>query len=248
MKEISVLGIKMNDLSLREALRAADDYMESSRLNTICFLNTELLLKTKDDLELKSAIQGMDMPVAGSVDILSAGGITSRSRRKEVEGNFLIREILHRLAQGKRKVFLLGTSQDALVHMREQFLSVDNKLTFFGSFALDGPEKSNDAIINEINSVVPDVIISVIPSPKQELLMAESRNMVNSSYWVSLQPEMLENLKKVEKKKKKNVLSEFINRFIFRTTVKNYAGAGEKSEKSEKTDGPEKSEKTEMPD
>lgn len=220
MKEISVLGIKMNDMSLREALREAEGYMENFRLNTICFLNTELLMKAKDDMGLRSAIQGMDMHVAGSVEILSAGGISARSRRKEVEGNFLLRELIRRLAYEKSKVFILGGSQDELVHMREVLLKVENKLTFFGSFALDGPEVSNDAIINEINSVVPDVIVSMIPSPEQELLMAESSNMVNAKFWVSIQPEILEALAADSVQKKGFV--DFINRFLFRRTVKKY--------------------------
>lgn len=220
MKEISVLGIKMNDMSLREALREVDEYLESFRLNTICFLNTELLMKSKDDLSLRNAIQSMDMIVAGSAEILTAGGITAHSRRKEVEGNFFLRELIRRLAYEKRKVFIMGKSQEELVHMREVFLKVENKLTFFGSFALDGPEISTDAIINEINSVVPDVIISMIPSPDQELIMAENSSMVNAKFWLAIQPETLETLT-VNSGQKKG-FADFINRLLFRRTVKKF--------------------------
>lgn len=220
MKEISVLGITMTDYSLREALRLAESYMDGNVLNTICHLNTDLLMKAKDDQELKAAVAGMDMLVPGAVGILEAGGILSMSRRREVEGNFFIREFLKRLARERRKIFLLANTQEELVAMRALLLSMEKKLTFFGSFTYDGPEVSQFAVVNEINSVVPDVIISMVPSPGQEKLMYECRQMVNARVWISFQEGMLK--EKEGKGGKTFSLTEFIDRFIFKRTVKKY--------------------------
>lgn len=220
MKEISVLGITMTDYSLREALRAAEEFLESGPLNTMCFLNKELLMKAKDDVSLRNAVQSMDVLLVGNTDILLAGGIATGSRKKEVKENFLMRELLKRLAKEKRKIFLLGESDQALVELRTKLLDIDSGLTFFGSFAFDGPEVSELAIINEINSVVPDVIISLLPSPKQELLMSRNAGMINARLWLSLQQEVLE-VKKGQGIGRSFIL-DFIDRYIFKKTVERF--------------------------
>jgi|GEM_PF-1935705 len=220
MREISVLGISMRDLSLREGLRECDGFMKSGSLSTICFLNTDLLMKAKDDDALRDAIQGMDMLVAGSTDILLSGGVTARSRIKEVKGNFFLRELLKRFAREKKKIFIIGNSDDELVLMREKLLQFASGITFFGSFIYGENEVSGDAIINAVNSVLPDVIISLVESPAQELLMEHSRMMVNSRVWIALRPETLDNTGGGRQAGSR--LLRFIESRIFKRTVKKF--------------------------
>ena len=214
----------MVDHTLRESLRLVGEYLEKGSLSTVCFVSNDLLMKAKDDEELKNAIEGMDLSIASTTQILEAGGIRSVSRIREVEGDYFLRELLKRLAREKKKIFLLGNTQEELVALREQFLSVAGKLTFFGSFALDGPETSEDTIVNAINVIIPDVIISSVDSPRQEMLMASSRSMVNARLWVSLQPEVREALTKGGKSG--GFLGSVIDRLIFKRTVKRYDDNG----------------------
>jgi len=220
MKEISVLGILMTDYSLRESLRLAESYMDGNTLNTICYLNTELMLLAKDDADLRNAVSGMDLLVPGSTEILKAGGILSMSRHREVEGNFFLREVLKRFAKERRRIFLLANTQEELVMMRSSLLQIEQKLTYFGSFTYDGPERSDFAVVNEINSVVPDVIISMVPSPGQEILMNEYARMVNAKLWISLQPGVLKHVN--DEKKRSNIFTKFLDKIIFRRTVKKF--------------------------
>lgn len=220
MREISVLGISMRDMSLREGLRECDGFMKGGSLSTVCFLDTDLLMKAKDDDTLRNAIQGMDMLVAGSTDILRGGGVTARSRIKEVRGNFLLRELLKRFAHEKKKIFIIGNSDDELVLMRERLLQFSNRITFFGSCIYGENEVSEDAVINAVNSVLPDVIISMIESPAQELLMERSCKMVNSRIWIALRPETLDNTGAGHKSGVG--LLKFIESRIFRRTVKKF--------------------------
>jgi len=219
MREISVLGVSIADRSLRESLRLLGVYMEEEGLRTVCFLTTDLLMKAKDDKSLKEALEGMDLPVTGSVQILEAGGIKSATRKREVEGNYFLRELIKRLAREKKKIFLIADTQDALVSLREQLLLMEGKLTFFGSYSFDGPEVSDDAVINEINTVIPEVVISASASPRQELIMHGAKDMINARLWISLQDETVKALGSYNKK---GFLSEIIDKLIFKRTVKKY--------------------------
>ena len=67
------------------------------------------------------------------------------------------------------------------------------------------------------------MIISAASSPEQEHLMHNSRNMVNSRVWISLQPEVL---KKLGDRKRGGFLSDIIDRLIFKRTLKNFDDKG----------------------
>jgi N-acetylglucosaminyldiphosphoundecaprenol N-acetyl-beta-D-mannosaminyltransferase len=218
MKEISVLGVGMTDRSLRESLRLVSELFSKDGLGTVSFIGTDLLIRAKDDAGLKDALENMDLLVPASVEILEAGGITSVTRHREVAGNYFLTELLKKLAKEKKKIFLIADTQDELVSLREQLLQSAKKLTFFGSFAFDGPDRSEDAVINAINSVIPDVIISVVSAVSQEKLMYSSRSMVNAGVWVSLLGQVRDSLGN----KRRFFLSSVIDRFIFKRTLKRF--------------------------
>lgn len=202
-------------------MRRVQDFLGNERLDTICYLDRELMVKASDDEQLKSAICEMDLLIPGNVDILRAGGVKSKSREKEVEGNFFLREILKKLAREKKRVFIVADTQDDLVRLREQLLLIEGRLTFFGSFAYDDLAGTDDAIINEINSVVPDVILSQISNASQEVLMSKSKLMANATLWLALQPSSLAT-PIVKKQRFPNQMLSFIDRVIFKRAVNQF--------------------------
>lgn len=221
MREISVLGVAVRDYSLREALRQVQDYMKDGVLNTVCYLDMDLLMKARDDSNLKDAIEGMDLLVPGNKEILQAGSLNYGSREREVEGNFFLREVLKRLAKEKRRVFIVADTQEDLVLLREQLLATQPRLTFFGSFSYnDAVGVPEDAVINEINSVIPDVIISRVSSPAQELLVMNGKMMVNAKLWIALQSQSVQ-APSAGTGSKPGFL-EFVKRHIFKRAVNKF--------------------------
>ena len=222
MNIYNVLGVSIEDKSLRQQLEFAFGSLENKSLNTVCLLDTELLMKIKDDETAKAAVMAMDMLVAGSTELLKSGGITSKSRFKEVESGLFLQGFLKKLGHDKKKIFLIGSSQEELKHLREVLLSIENRLTFFGSATYGNDDTSADGVVNNINSVLPDVIISMAESPKQELLVSENRAMVNAAMWVCLQPGNLEIAQGHMGRMKKFI--NYLENRIFRRTVKQFDG------------------------
>ena len=44
--------------------------------------------------------------------------------------------------------------------------------------------RSEEEIINEINSLEPDCILSVLPSPKQEEFIKDNKSYINARVWM----------------------------------------------------------------
>ncbi|MGN0427249.1 MAG: glycosyltransferase, partial [Agathobacter sp.] len=46
-------------------------------------------------------------------------------------------------------------------------------------------------VVNEINSATPDVIVSLLPSPGQEIFLQENRDKLSAKIWYGLGRELL---------------------------------------------------------
>ncbi len=227
MRRIKVLGIELRDYSVRESMKLITQYLNNGSLDTVGLLTTDLLVDAKDDPELKSYLEEMDMTVPVMEDILHAGGLNVRSREKEVQNNVFLRELMRRLSKEKRKIFLVAETDAELVHLREAMLKIDNKLTFFGSYAYENLTGTEEAIINEINSVIPDVVVSYLKSPKQERLIHENKMKVNAQLWVAMRGIALRTTQTGELKH--GGLHTLIDKTIFKRVVSRYADKKEES-------------------
>lgn len=229
MRRVSVLGVELRDYSVKESMKLILQYLNNGSLNTVAFLTTGMLLEAKDDEELKNFIETADMTIPVTTDILTAVGLASRNREKEVESNQFLKELLRRFARERKKIFLLAETEDSLVQMRETLLSIDDRLVFFGSYAYENLTGTEDAIINEINSVLPDVIISGLTTPRQEKMIYENKMKVNARVWIAVRDADLKTMRAGELKHKK--LHTMINKTIFKRVVTKYESKREEDEK-----------------
>lgn len=229
MKRISVLGVELRDYPVKESMKLILQYLNSAGLDTVAFLTTGLLMEAKDNDELKNCIEMMDMTVPVTTDILTAAEAGSRLREKEIENNMFLKELLRRLAKDKKKIFLLGEAESDLICMRESLLKFDDKLTFFGSYAYENLTGTEDAIINEINNVMPDVIISTLSTPKQVHMILENKMKVNARVWIALTDVNLKHPGSGELKPGK--LHTIIDKTIFKRMVSKYQNSREGTDK-----------------
>ena len=75
-----------------------------------------------------------------------------------------------------------------------------------GMEALDECSGATDAVINEINALAPDVVLSIIPSPQQEHFLMENREKISAELWYGLG--------KIELGKKRSRLALKIHKLI----------------------------------
>ena len=100
-----------------------------------------------------------------------------------------------------------------------------------GKYIWDEGQDSADDLVNELNDVSPDVIISKLPNIVQQQLICENRHMINASVWVALLYERVA--------KKKNItfgskLGWLFYKRLFKRKVNQYEV--EKSENEELTE------------
>ncbi len=221
MKELNILGVSIREYSLKESLLLTDIYLKNGAMNTVLFISAKMLLAAGENPELKEWIETMDMTVCTEPDILRVADAATMSRIREIENRAYLKEVVRRLFKAKKSVYLLTEKEEDIVKLKEQLRQVGPALKIVAENNLEAVDENMDNLVNHMNDVAADVIISMIPFPKQEMLISQNKNFINSEVWFALlMPEK-------SYKGKRN--TNFWNRFIqslhfsrFKKKVENY--------------------------
>lgn len=191
MRHMQVLGVELQDYTVREAMRKTDFFLRDSKVSTIAYITTRGLMAAEESPELKKFLAGIDLTVAADSDILRAAGVENRNRIKEIENDEFMEEFLKKLVRGRRKVYLLTGTEEQLCALEECLRSYQENLRIIGKFSLDRLEKDEDYLINEMNNLMPDVVISNISSPQREIFFENNHMKMNVRIWLMLKDKVV---------------------------------------------------------
>lgn len=220
MKKINLLGISLTDYSLKESLKLSNQYMNNGALNTISVISTQILVEAAENPQQIEWIESMDLTIWGETDILRAADNATRNRLREVENGDFLQEFFHRIARNRKTVYLLSDSEQQLTCLKERVLELQPGLNIVGQYALEDIAAGTDSFINEINDIVPAVIVSRFPYPLQEQLMYENKMKINANVWIAL-PE--HSVIQTKRGLRSSMILEWFYRKLFYRRVSKYA-------------------------
>ncbi len=212
MKKVSVLGIHLWDVSVRESIRTMGHYFVNHKINVIYFLTTEALLEASANDEMRNYIEPM------TTDILSAAKVTNRYRIKEVENRQFSKEMLEKLEREQATILLLSETKEQMEELHLK-LSSRKRLRIVKSVVMEELTGGFDQAINEINQESPQVLISQLEMPRQEQFIYENRKRVNIKIWIAFPSGFTE---KSEESVKQGKLRTLVARTLFKRIVSKY--------------------------
>ncbi len=225
MKQMHVLGIELKDYSVKEAMRMVDGFLQDAKVNTISFLSPETLINAGEDEEMRTYLSSVDLTVPVSTEILKASGIGARGRLAEVEEGKFYRELIKKISDEKRTAFILTEKEETIEPFRAYLKDAAPGLKIVGEYAFENLTGDPDIIVNEINSTFPDMVLSRLPSPRQEQFAYEQNSKLNAKMWVSLQEDFAG--KYSEKPSRFAKLREKIQTKLFRRKVSQFTNERE---------------------
>ena len=225
MRHMQVLGVELKDYSVREAMRKVDFFLRDGRVATIAYIASLGLMKVESSPELREFLGQMDMTVAADADVLRAGGVHVRSRIKEIENDEFLKEFMKKLARGKKAVYLLSDTKGQLESLENNLRDYQPNLYIVGKFSMDELEQDEDYLINEMNGLTPNVLISNISSPLREQFFENHHMKMNVSIWLMLKDKMDF---ATEKRNPLHRLRDRLGRALFHKKVEKYQSDIEK--------------------
>lgn len=204
---IDIFDIGIDALTAKDTLKKIVQYMKGGTLSTVEVVTLELLVQGQDNLEWREQMNQMDLVLPGERDILDASerasGILDASESldshlmKELEKKVFFKMFLKYLQRSQKKVFLLAGREEDLLLLKETVRPFMRGMPEAGRAVLPKDSGLEESIINEINSVEPDCILSVLPYPAQESFISDAKALLNARVWMGLGLSMIqENQKK----------------------------------------------------
>lgn len=215
-EKINVFDIELNLLTAKKAMRQVMRYMGGESVSTIELIPMEVLLKGQDNAEWKQSLQSVDLLLPSEREILESAEVTDENAIQDLENNTFVRLFFRYLVKNKKKVFLLTEDEKAGRLLKERIETYRKGVQFVGEAVISAQSGSKDAVINMINGVEPDCILSALSYPWQEKFIAESKALLNARVWFGCSF-LLNQQKKEEKASGK--FKYFILKRLFRYQV-----------------------------
>lgn len=185
-KKIDILGIRVDNYTVRESLLRLDSYLGSTVLNIIETVTMEQLVLSDEFPEIKDCLKQADLCIVGEYEILLAANGAAEQRIREVRNQDFLHELLKRIVRSQKRVFLVAMTNMQIQQMKESFLELVSEFVSVGDFAVEECAEDTDTIVNEINGATPDIVISALASPVEESFILSHKDKIGTSVWYGI--------------------------------------------------------------
>ena len=183
IKEIRVAGVTLGNYTARESLMKIDKAFYEEKFTTVEEINMRSLFLAGEDEVVKQIIESIDITVITEAGILDVAGEHSLHRKYEIEENEFFFQFLKRIERSSKRVLFLGETEEEVMLAKTFIEEEFPRVAICGALTLENCKGDEDAVINDINAEAADVIISVLPSPRQEYFLADHKDKLSARIW-----------------------------------------------------------------
>ncbi|MBQ6844994.1 MAG: WecB/TagA/CpsF family glycosyltransferase [Agathobacter sp.] len=183
IKEITVAGTKLNSYTTLENLTRIGNNLDNNVFTGIEEVYMRTLLMAKEDKVVKEALESMDVTIVAENEILDAVGENTILRRHEIERREFFFQLMRILERNGYTVYILGDEVKEVEETCQYLTDEFSRLKLVGAKALEENQGSEEGVVNDINMIAPDVIISILPSPMQEGFFVEHKSKFSARIW-----------------------------------------------------------------
>ena len=176
---VQLLGIAVDIASTNVAGEASIRYLEEESSKAVYFVNSETLLLLQNKEHDTDTLENCEMILPGttSVNVSINEALGQKRDPFFLEGYF---DALFEYAiESGKEIQLIAGSKEQFESVQENIHEKWPYLTLSGSY-LTEQDNSYEHIVNEINSIAPDILILALSEKEQLGLLEEYRNQINA--------------------------------------------------------------------
>lgn len=178
-ERIQLLDIAVDIASTKVAADVTMQQMEEEGSKVVYFVNSETLFLLQENKEWKSVVEESQLVLPGNASVnVSVDSVLGHKRDPFFfEGYFDI--ILDYAVEMGYEFMLVAEDEAKFTFIQENIHEKRPFLTLSGMY-LTEQEESLDHIVNEINSVAPDILLMALEESKQLELLKQYRSQINA--------------------------------------------------------------------
>ncbi len=176
---IQLLDIAIDIDSTKVAGDATIQCLKEESSKVIYFVNSETLLLLQENEDWKGVVAEADLVFPGNASVNNSVDEVLGHKRDPFFFDGYFDQILDYVVAVGAEILLVAENEDRFLSVQESIHAKRPYLTLSGMF-LTEQEESLDHIVNEINSVAPDILVIALEERKQLELLQNYRNKMNA--------------------------------------------------------------------
>lgn len=176
---IQLLDIAVDITSTNDAGDLTLQYIMEERSKTVYFVNSETLLLLQENHDWKSAVEECELILPGNDSVNVSVDEVLGYKREPFSFEEYFDSILDYAVEQGYELLLVAEDEEKFTSVQENIHEKRPFLTLSGAF-LTEQEESLDHIVNEINSVAPDILLIALEEKKQLDMLRLFRNQMNA--------------------------------------------------------------------
>ncbi|CDZ74519.1 Glycosyl transferase, WecB/TagA/CpsF family [Peptoniphilus sp. ING2-D1G] len=188
MNKISIFGVDVLNIDFKQAVEMVKNLLKEDKFHYIVTPNTEIVFNAKDDPKILNIINSADMSIADGIGLIYGSRIRKKPLKERVTGFDLSMEILNICEEEGYSLYLLGTKPEIVKRAYEKLREERPKLNivgyndgfFKGAHIGYAGNEEEQRVIEEINTLKPDVIFLGLGYPKQEIWIDANKDKLNT--------------------------------------------------------------------
>ena len=135
-------------------------------------------------LHTKKGDVGRYVILPGDPEMLDGTDVSGSKMAGEISNRTFLKMFIRYLQKNHKKVYLLAPDEAEMERLTDSLRQLSRELHITGHALISETEGREEEIINEINGTETDCIISVLPSPYQEMFIGRNRSLLNVKLWL----------------------------------------------------------------
>lgn len=156
-----VLGIRIDNLSMKEAADKIESFLQKRNHNLIVTPNPEMIMASQKDIELRAIVNSAALAPPDGVGLMIAGRILGRKFKGRIPGIDLMLKVVEIAKAKGSRIFLLG-GREGVAEAAAKELNAYIAGTFHGY------SMNDQLVLDKIKEARPDMLFIGLGSPKQE--------------------------------------------------------------------------------
>lgn len=187
-ERIEIMGISVEKCYAKDVIESVNEcWSQRDSLSTYGIITMNLLMAAQKDPELKEYIETLDKAVVDEPEVIKAAGLKDDRLESEASGHGFFGTLFWLLNEYRNQVFILGENLEDTEkfcgYLKEKYPGI---LVVGKDSLLEGGADQVDRVINEINALSPQAVLSCSRTYELERFVKKNRKMMNTSVWFSL--------------------------------------------------------------
>ncbi len=174
-KTLILMGVPIDNLTMTETLEKVEEFVEVGRAtgkhHQVATVNTDFLVKSLEDDNLRDLLQNADLCTPDGMPLVWGSKLLGVPLKERVAGSDMVPMIAERAARKGMTLYFMGAAPGVADEAKRMLEERYEGLQVVGTscpFWKPG-EQFDQAVLDEIKALNPDILLVALGNPKQEL-------------------------------------------------------------------------------